>query len=89
VTDTPFAKPDGLSDEGLFKARTEKVMFVNPPGSEHYNRVHGFGKASGAVRDESETHTRDSGHFRSFDRTKLRHLRGMEESLSLKGRPVK
>jgi len=91
MTDRPLAKPDGLTDEGLFKARTEKVMFVNPPGYENYARSKSFGKSLVNMRDdEKHTFVRDPGSFRDFDRTKLGHIRGFGEGkLSVNGRPVK
>ena len=87
MTDRPLAKPAGLTDEGLFKARTEKVMFVNPPGSEHYARVHSFG------RDTSPPKTirtyGSNGWSGDYDRKDLRHLRGFGDSLAIPNRPVK
>jgi hypothetical protein len=87
-----FAKPAGLTDEGLFKVRTEKVMFSNPPGTDGlYARVHSFGRS---FHEESTiTKAREmgsNGWSGDFDRTKLSHIRGFGDGkLSVTGRPVK
>jgi hypothetical protein len=50
-------KPAPLSDSGLVEARNNRVVFVNPPGHEHYARIHSYGKSYDT--------------FGEFDRNKL------------------
>lgn len=52
MTDTPFAKPVGYSEEALFRARAEKVTFVNPKGYELFNCVNGQRPDPGDERSE-------------------------------------
>lgn len=88
----PIAEPAGLTDESLFRARTEKVTFVNPPGTDGlYARARSFGRS---FHEESTItkarETGSNGWSGDFARKGLKHIRGFGEGkLSVTGRPVK
>jgi hypothetical protein len=72
VGDRP--KPAPLSAEGLFEARANKVMFLNPKGTELYDRVNG----------------RVSRFGFDYEQTERKKRVGMEgENLAVHGRPLK
>lgn len=76
MSDSPFAKPEPLSADKLHEAQTRKVTFINPKGNDLYARSRG--------------RSDDSGFSFDYERTERRKRNGLEqESLSVKGRPVK
>ena len=44
MTDRPIAEPSPTTDERIYRNHAEKILFVNPPGAEHYASVHSHGK---------------------------------------------
>jgi hypothetical protein len=86
----PIAEPVPLTDERLYKQRTAKHMFINPPGHEDAHFVHSFGRSH---RDETPwpgMGARDRGRPRSkAEFAVMRERRGMEGPELAKKGPVK
>ncbi len=85
----PFPEPVKQTDEKMYERRTSKGMFINPPGSEHAQCVHSFGRAH--LQDTKwPPGSRERGEARTSEEfSTMRKRRGMEgESLAMKG-PLK
>ena len=79
-------KPAPLSDEKLFEARTSRVTFVNPPGYEHYARVHSFGKDYDSLTGYDRNVIRDP--YRSQQKSRWQTQDG-NTGMAVQNRPLK